>query len=214
MRILLLGATGMIGSRVAAESLRRGHEVTAVSRSGALPPGDGAGLVPVAADAREPGAVARLATGHDVVVSALAPPRDGTPPVRPFLALVRAVFDGVREAGVRRLLLTGGAGTLRSGPGTELMDSVGFPEHLKPEAAAYRDALALCRTVVDVDWTCLSPPLEIGPGERTGTFRVGGDALLADASGHSRISAEDFAVALLDEAEHDAHPRARFTVAY
>lgn len=217
MRILLLGATGMIGSRIAAEALSRGHRVTAVSRSGAAPPTDPAAPpdeAAVAADVTEPGVVARLAVGHDLVVSALAPPRDGTPPTRAFLAVNRTLIDGVRDAGVRRLLVVGDAGTLRSAPGTDLMDSAGFPEELKAEAGAHRDVLALLRSVVDVDWTYLCPPSVIGPGERTGSFRTGGDDVLADDAGHSRISAEDYAVALLDEAEQDTHPRARFTVAH
>ncbi|NLU68691.1 NAD(P)H-binding protein [Streptomyces sp. HNM0574] len=219
MRILLLGATGMVGSRIAVEALRRGHDVTAVSRSGRSPDSvhdtePEAVLASVAADVTDREAVAQLAEGHDAVVSALAPPRDGSEPTQPFLAAYRSVIEGVREAGVGRLVVVGGAGSLEAAPGRELVDTPGFPTAYKPEARAHRDLLVLCRSVVDLDWTYISPAAEIAPGERTGRFRVGGDRLLTDTEGNSRISAEDYAVALVDELEQDAHPRTRICVAY
>ncbi|MGW7518195.1 NAD(P)-dependent oxidoreductase [Streptomyces sp. NPDC054796] len=211
MKILLFGATGMVGSRIAAEALRRGHEVTAVSRSGKAPAsGEEGGLTAVAADASDAGTVTRLAEGHDAVASALAPPRDGSAPAAPFLADNRALIEGVRNSGVRRLVVVGGAGSLEVAPGTELVDTPGFPDAYKGEALAHREVLALYRSVEDLDWTYVSPAPEIGPGERTGTYRLGGDQLL---EGGERISAEDYAVAFLDELEKDAHPRTRISAA-
>ncbi|WP_055492210.1 NAD(P)-dependent oxidoreductase [Streptomyces sp. TP-A0356] len=211
MRIVLFGATGMVGSRIAAEAARRGHQVTAVSRSGRSPV---PGVTGAAADASDPARVAALAAGADAVASACGPPRDGSEPTEPFLALNRALVRGTRDAGVRRLVVVGGAGSLEVAPGRELVDQPGFPESLVPEALAHRAALEYYRTVDDLDWTYISPAAEIGPGERTGRFRVGDDLLLTDADGTSRISAEDYAAAFLDELEEGAHPRARTSVAY
>lgn len=210
MRILLFGATGMVGSRIAAEALSRGHEVTAVSRSG-KPVGDATSVTGDASDAAK---VAELAAGHDAVASALAPPRDGSAPAAPFLAANAAVVDGVRTSGINRLVVVGGAGSLEVAPGKDLVDEPDFPDLYKAESLAQRDALGYYRTVNDIDWTYISPAALIEPGERTGTFRIGGDRLLADAEGNSRITAEDYAIAFVDELEKTAHPRARIGVAY
>ncbi|NBE96820.1 NAD-dependent epimerase/dehydratase family protein [Nonomuraea sp. KC401] len=200
MKILLFGATGMIGQRIAAELAGRGHEVTGLSRTG-----------PVKGDVHD---TATLAKGHDAVISAIAPPRDGTEPGPPFLAANRALIEGARSAGVRRLIVVGGAGSLQVSPGVDLVDTPGFPDGYKKESLAARDVLRLYREVTDLDWTFVSPAAEIGPGERTGAFRVGGDMLLTDDQGRSAISAEDFAVAIADEVEQNAHPRSRITAAY
>ncbi|MEV0378742.1 NAD(P)-dependent oxidoreductase [Nonomuraea sp. NPDC050643] len=201
MKILLFGATGMVGQRIAAELSSRGHDVTGVSRRGG----------PVKGDVRD---TATLAEGHDVVISAIAPPRDGTEPEGPFLDANRALVEGVRAAGVRRLIVVGGAGSLEVAPGLDLVDTPDFPEIYKKESLAGRSALRLYREVEDLDWTFVSPAAEIAPGERTGVFRVGGDTLLADSEGRSFITAEDYAVAIADEVEKGAHPRQRITVAY
>ncbi len=214
MKILLFGAAGMVGSRIAAEALRRGHELTAVTRSGRGPSLEDPKLTVVAADAADPGRVAELAAGHDVVASALAPPRDGSEPTGPFLAANQALIEGVRAARVRRLIVVGGAGSLQVAPGQRLVDSPGFPDLYKPEALAHAAVLDAYRTVSDLDWTYLSPGATLQPGERTGTFRIGGDQLLADDDGNSDISAEDYAIAFVDEIENPDHARQRFCVAY
>ncbi|MFF8382259.1 NAD(P)-dependent oxidoreductase [Streptomyces kanasensis] len=213
MKIALFGATGMVGSRIAAEAARRGHDVVAVSRSGASPV-EGPGVTAVAADAGSVEAVAAAVAGADVVASALAPVRDGSDPRAPFAALYDAFLDGVRQGGVRRVVIVGGAGSLLVEPGTALVDTPGFPVAYKAEAQAHADRLAALRGVTDLDWTYVSPAAQIAPGERTGVFRVGGDALLTDAEGNSAISAEDYAVAFVDEIERGAHPGTRISVAY
>jgi putative NADH-flavin reductase len=200
MKILLFGATGMIGQRIAAELTERGHEVTGVSRSG-----------PVKGDVHEAGT---LAKGHDAVVSAISPPRDGTEPEGPFVAAYRALIDGLREAGVRRVIVVGGAGGLRTAQGPDLVDTPEFPELHRKEALAQRTMLRLFREVGDLDWTYIAPAAEIAPGDRTGVYRIGGGDLLTDAEGRSFVSAEDYAVAVADELESGAHPRRRITVAY
>ncbi|WP_176728393.1 NAD(P)H-binding protein [Planobispora rosea] len=206
MRILLIGAGGMIGSRIAAEARERGHEVTGATRSGA-----GGTRVVDAADAP---AVAALAAGHDAVVLAIAPPRDGSEPSGPLLAAGRGVLEGVREAGVRRLVIVGGAGSLEAAPGVRLVDTPGFPDLYRAEALSQAALLDFVREQAgDLDWTYISPPAEITPGERTGNYRLGGDRLLTDADGGSSISAEDYAVALVDELETGRSAGRRITVA-
>ncbi|WP_432076637.1 NAD(P)-dependent oxidoreductase [Streptomyces wuyuanensis] len=211
MKFVLLGATGMIGSRIAAEAVDRGHQVTCVSRSGRAPV---PGVTSTAADAADSGRIAELAAGHDAVVSALAPSGDGGEQRERFVALNRAVVDATRAAGISRLLVVGGAGSLLVAPGEELVVQPVFPADLLGVALAHRDALAFYRTVEDLEWTNVSPPAEIAPGTRTGNFRVGGDELLVDAEGRSRISAEDYAAACVEELESNAHPRSRITFAY
>jgi putative NADH-flavin reductase len=213
MKLVLFGATGMVGTRIATEASARGHQVIAVSRSGQSPI---PGVTATAADASDPAKVAGVASGADAVASACVPPRDLSDPREPFMALNKALVEGVRQAGVRRLMVVGGAGSLEIAPGQALIDQPGFPEAYLPEALAHRDVLAFYRTLddEDLDWTYVSPAAEIRPGERTGTFRVGGDRMLTDDHGNSRISAEDYAIAFVDELEKDAHPRARMSVAY
>ncbi|GAA4229832.1 NAD(P)-dependent oxidoreductase [Actinomadura meridiana] len=207
MRILLIGATGMIGRRVADEARRRGHEVTGVTRSG----NEGTAK----AEAADAAAIAGLAKGHDAAVLAIAPPRDGSEPTGPLLAGGRGALDGLRQAGVRRVVVVGGAGSLLVGPGARLVDTPEFPDLYKGEALAQGELLDVVRAEAgDLDWTYISPAAGIEPGERTGTFRLGGDELLTDADGKSFISAEDYAVALVDELEKSQAVGRRITVAY
>ncbi|WP_328830483.1 NAD(P)H-binding protein [Streptomyces sp. NBC_00252] len=212
MKLVLFGATGMVGSRIATEASARGHQVLAVSRSGQSPV---PGVTATAADATDPDRVAEVARGADVVASACVPPRDGSDPRDPFLALNEALVAGVRAAGVGRLMVVGGAGGLEVAPGQALSDQPGFPEAYLPEAHAHRAVLAYYRALDDgPDWTYVSPAAEIAPGTRTGRFRVDGDRFMTDDQGRSLISAEDYAVAFVDELEQHAHPRARMSVAY
>ena len=113
-----------------------------------------------------------------------------------------------------RLLVVGGAGGLEVAPGVQLIDTPEFPAQWKATAEGARQALALLRQETTLDWTVLSPSAHLEPGQRTGTFRTGTDGLLVDASGNSRISLEDYAVAMIDELEKPTHSRSRFTVGY
>jgi uncharacterized protein len=129
-------------------------------------------------------------------------------------AAARALLEGLSRAGVGRLIVLGGAGSLEVAPGVRVLDSPEFREEWRPDALAQAEALELYRSATtDVDWTYVSPAAVMVPGERTGAYRTGEDRLLVDESGDSRISMEDFAVALLDEAESAEHVRRRFTVA-
>jgi uncharacterized protein len=213
VKTVVLGATGMAGSRIAAEAVRRGDEVVAVSRSGAAPV-DSPLLTPVAADAGSVKEIAEVVKGADVVASALAPARDGSDPRGPFTALYDAVLDGVRAGGVHRMVVVGGAGSLQVDKNTLLKDTPAVPEPVKPEAQALIDVLAKLREVDDLEWTYITPAAAFAPGERTGNFRIGGDAVLTDSEGNSRISAEDYAIAFVDEMENAEHPNTRICVAY
>jgi uncharacterized protein len=214
MKVLVFGAPGVIGRAITAELLERGHTVTAASRSGA--PVEGLVVQTVTGDARDPGSVARLAAGQDAVASAIGP-RHGTgeDPADSLLAAARGLADGLRRAGVRRLMVVGGAGSLEVAPGKRLVDSPDFPPAGKPTALAHARTLdEVYRGIDDLDWTYVSPAGVIGPGERTGEFRVGGDQLLVDDSGQSRISIPDYAIAFADELEDGEAFRRRITVAY
>ncbi|TDK32567.1 NAD(P)-dependent oxidoreductase [Luteimonas terrae] len=203
-RIALIGITGRAGSRIASELLARGHRVTGIARNTADTPAQ-AGLTLLSADASRSEAVAPLLQGHDVVVSATRFDGGSTADV---------LLDALRQAGVRRLLVVGGAGSLEVAPGVALIDTPGFPEAYKAEAGAGRAFLEALRGVGDIDWTFVSPGAVFEPGTRTGSFRLGGDAFMVDSDGNSAVSMEDYAIAFADEIERPAHVRQRFSVAY
>ncbi|KVT37390.1 NAD(P)-dependent oxidoreductase [Burkholderia multivorans] len=208
LNIALFGATGMIGSRIAAEAARRGHRVTALSRR---PGAAGDGITAKAADLFDPASVAAALPGHDVVASAYGPKQDDAANV---VAAVKALVEGARRAGLKRVVVVGGAGSLEVAPGKQLVDAEGFPAEYKAVALAHRDALDYLKTVDDLDWTFFAPAELIAPGERTGTFRTGTGKLIVDANGDSRISAEDYAVAFVDALEQRGFVREIATVAY
>ena len=206
MRIAVYGGTGMIGSRVVTEAVARGHDVTAISRSGDAVPGvsgESGSLTTVAGDAASATQVGATAGNHDVIVSAIGPSRTGGDP-QTFLDTIDTLTANV---GQTRLIVVGGAGSLLAN-GIPLHDHTDFPAVYKPEALIQGAALEHLRATDGVDWTYLSPAPEIAPGERTGSYVLGEDAVV----GYT-ISAEDYAVALVDEIETPAHRRSRFCVA-
>lgn len=214
MQIVVFGATGQIGRRVVREARARGHEVIRVVRDPKKHPADErVGLLK--GDATDAASVAQLVVGTDAVVCAISP-RPGSTGKAPSLGdAAHALIAGMRLAGVRRIIVVGGAGSLEVKPGVALMDAPGFPEVNRAEAQAQREFLAAWRDGADaLDWTYFSPAAEIAPGERTTKFRLGEDALLADASGKSFVSMEDYAVALVDELERPRFKRKRMTIAY
>lgn len=215
MKIVLFGATGHVGQRIVAEALRRGHEVTGVVRDPSRAQSPDPRVTLAQGDATDAASVAALVRGADAVVSAVSP-RPGTTGNAPtMVGTARALIAGLREAGVRRLVVVGGAGSLEVAPGVALVDTPDFPEAYKPESLDGRDALNVYRAEAQgLDWTFISPAIVIQPGERTGRYRTTGDQVLADERGNSTISYEDYAVALLDELENPRHVGARFGVAY
>lgn len=202
MKIAVLGASGRAGSEITREAAARGHQVLAIARNPAKIPG-GDGITPTAGDASDPHALAALIAGSDAVVSALH-----------FDVTAETLLAAIREAGVPRLLVTGGAASLEAAPGQRLIDTPDFPEEWKVFAMGGIAFLDTLRQVEDVDWTFFSPAALIFEGERTGTYRTGGDRLVTDEAGESRISFADYAIAMVDELEAHRHPKARFTAGY
>jgi uncharacterized protein len=197
MNIVVFGPTGMIGSRIVAELSARGHDVVGAGRS-------------TGADVTSVASVAEVTAGADAVVSAVA-----ARGVDYTLAdVARSLIEGTRQAGVKRVVVVGGAATLEVSPGARLLDTPDFPEEWKAEALQGADSLAVYRGVDDLDWTFVSPAAYIHPGERTGRYRLGGDELLVDADGNSEISAEDYAIAIADLVEGGGHRRERVGVAW
>jgi uncharacterized protein len=215
MKIVLFGATGFVGQRITAEALRRGHEVVGVVRDPSRAQSPDPRVALVQGDATDAASVASAVRGADAVVSSVSP-RPGSTGTAPSLAdAARGLIAGLRQAGVRRLVVVGGAGSLEVAPGVALLDTPDFPEAYRQEAIEGRDSLDVYRSEAEgLDWTFLSPAIVIQPGERTGRYRTTGDQLLTDESGNSTISYEDYAVALLDELENPRHVGRRFGVAY
>ncbi len=216
MKIVLFGATGNVGQRVAAEAIRRGHEVTGVVRDASASQSPAPGVSLVTGDATDANRVAEIVKGEDAVVSAISPRPNLRGMSAPSLAAnSRALIDGLRKAGTKRVLYVGGASSLEVAPGVALADTPDFPEAYRAEAQEGREALAIWRAEADdLEWTYLSPAAEIAPGDRTGTYRTTGDQLLVDDKGRSFISFEDYAVAVIDELERPQHVGKRFGVAY
>lgn len=209
MNVVLFGASGMIGTCIVNELLSRGHRVIAIVRDPSKVPVK-PNLAAAKGDILDPEDVAAKTKGADAVISAYGP---GAGDVNDLLTATRSLIAGLHKADARRLIVVGGAGSLLVAPGVDVIDSGHLPEQWKAIAIAHRDALNLLRES-DLAWTYFSPAAFIEPGERTGKFRLGGDALLSDEQGNSRISAEDYAAALVDELENPKHHRQRFTIAY
>jgi hypothetical protein len=203
MNVAIIGAAGRAGSRIQAELLRRGHSVTAIVRNPAKVAA-APGLTVKAGDANNAETLAPLLAGHDAVVSAVM-----------FLdSNAESLIGAAKASGVPRYLVVGGAGSLEVAPGMRVLDLPEFPEIYKAEATKGAEFLDRLKSEPDLNWTFLSPSAEFVLGERTGKFRLGTDGLLADETGRSWISYEDFAVALVDEIETPKHERKRFTVGY
>jgi putative NADH-flavin reductase len=213
MKIALIGATGFVGSAILKEALDRDHEVTAIvrhpERLQAHPK-----LRPQKGDVYNADEVARLVTGHDAVISAFNPGWSDPDIYNHQVKGTRAIIDGVKKAGVKRLLFVGGAGSLEVQPGVQSVALPSFPTEYKQGALATREALNMLRKETSLEWSFLSPSADLSPGRRTGTFRLGTDQLLKDVTGASRISVEDYAMAMIDEVEKPAHVWQRFTVGY
>jgi len=203
MNIVLAGATGNIGSRILDEALRRGHRVTGLSRDPAKL-GARDGLQAKKANTTEVAAFADVLKGHDAAILSVKWNEND----------VHQVLDALRKAGIKRCLFVVGAGSLLRTDGRTHFDHMAEKGIQPPTSKPAALALAEVQKVADIDWTAISPPASIQPGERTGKFRLGRDHLLEDDKGKSEISREDFAIAIMDEIEKPKHVRQRFTAAY
>jgi len=213
VKIVLFGATGHIGHAILDEALQRGDEVTAVVRDPARVTANNPKLTVVKGDAADPASYAAALHGADAAIASLSArkEKDATSVARNAGILL----DALAKAGVKRFAWVGGAGSLETAPGVRVIDDPHFPAAWKPEAEAQGQALAVFRgSKADIDWVYISPAAMLEDGARTGNYRIGGEQLLVDAHGKSRISVPDYAAALLDRIEKNDKPRRRITVAY
>jgi putative NADH-flavin reductase len=212
-KIMLIGSTGMIGQRILHEALNRGHHVTALVRDTSGTGEHRADLDYHTGDILKPETIATAAVDHDVVVSAYGPGK-GDPNL--VVKAAHELIGALTRVEPIRLIVVCGAGSLEVKPGVQLVDAPDFPAEWKAIALAHREALEAYRKagMAEFDWTAVSPAASITPGTRMGKYRTGTDQLLTDAAGKSYISAEDFAVAVVDEIEKPRFQGQRFTVAY
>lgn len=215
MKIAIIGATGFVGQHLVAEALQRGHQVTAIARS-AVATAD-SNLTAAQVDINDTGALAAVLKDRDVVLSAYNAGWTNPELYDDFIKGSKAIQAAVKQAGVQRLVVVGGAGSLYVAPGLQLVDSPDFPAEYKAGATAARDYLNILKEDQDLDWTFFSPAIEMHPGittGRTGHYRTDLDQPVFDAENRSRLSVQDLAVALVDEAEQAKHIRQQFTAAY
>jgi putative NADH-flavin reductase len=212
MKIAIIGASGFIGASIRDEALTRGHQVTAIVRHPEKITVRNSRLTVVEADILK-GKANELVKGHDAVISAYSPGRSRPNIYNEHIKGAKEIISGVKKSGVKRLLVVGGAASLEVAPGVQLIDTMS-PEQVTDGMLATRETLYMLKKEKELEWTFLSPPALIAHGERTGHYRVGKDQLLKNERGESKISTQDYAVAMLDELEHPQHIRERFTVAY
>jgi putative NADH-flavin reductase len=212
MRIAIIGASGFIGSYIRDEALARSHQVTAIVRHPEKITVQNPRLTIVKADILKD-KVDELVKGHDAVISAYSASRSSPDVYNEHVKGAKAIISGVKKSGIKRLLVVGGAATLEVTPGVQLLDTMS-PEQVTDGMLATKETLYMLRKEGELEWTFLSPPASIAAGERTGHYRVGKDQLLKNKEGESKISTQDYAIAMLDELEHPQHIRERFTIAY
>lgn len=216
--IILIGASGFVGSAILEEALNRGHKVTALVRNPEKIQVKNENLTVLAVDATDVEALSKVVAGKDAVISAYNPGWGNPRLYEEILENYPKIIEGVKKAGVQRLLVVGGAGVLYVQPGMRLMDSGTLPAELMPAVNGEGELfLNVLSKENDIDWVYFAPPANLGnmgKGIRTGKYRLGTDTLLVDEKGDSFISVEDYAVAMIDELKQEAHHKALFTAAY
>ncbi len=216
--VLLIGATGFVGTALLNELLSRGHKVTAIVRNSSKLKVKNENLTTVEGDATDIATVKKLATGKDAVISAYNPGWANPRQYEETLENYPKILDAAKQSGIGRLLIVGGAGTLFVKPGVRLIDTGTLPEAWLPGVKSLGEFyLNTLMNENNIDWVFLSPAGNLGnmqPGTRTGKYRMGKDDMLVDEKGESFISVEDYAVAMIDELESPKHHKERFTVAY
>ncbi|UKJ07572.1 NAD(P)-dependent oxidoreductase [Solitalea lacus] len=213
MKIVLIGATGFVGSHILTELLSRGHNVTAVARNASVLTAQ-PNLKIVEADIFETENLTQILKGHNVVISAYNAGWTNPYIYADFLKGSASINAAIKQVGIKRLLVVGGAGSLEISPGLQLVDTDEFPEEYKQGSLAARDALNRLREETKLDWTFVSPAQHLVPGKRTGNFRYGTDQPVFNSEGQNIISIQDLAVAIVDEIEKPKFIKKRFTVGY
>lgn len=215
MKIAVIGTTGFVGKSITKELANREHEITGISRN--VSTTENPNLTYISADVTDVAKLAEILKGNDVVVSAYSSGW-GNPNLHDdFISGSKAIQEAVKQAGVNRFVVIGGAGSLYIADGVQLVDTNQFPEEYKPVANAAREYLNVLKNEKDLDWVCFSPAIEMHPGittGRTGKYRLGNDAPIFDQDSRSILSVEDVAVVIADEIENPKHHKARFTAAY
>ena len=217
MKLAIIGASGFVGSHLLKEALDRGHKVTAIVRNPEKIQLHHPHLTVKGCDVMDEGALAPLLAGSDVVISAYNSGWTNPNIYSDFMRGSHSILQATKEAGVPRLIVIGGAGSLEIKPGLQLVDSPGFPESYKGGATAARDFLNVLKKEEDLDWTYLSPAIEMNhtiKTGRSGQYRTGTDQPVFNNEKHSIISVEDLCMALIDEVEKQQFSRKRFTVGY
>ncbi len=214
-KLVLIGASGFVGSAILSEALNRGHHVTAVVRHPEKITMIHKSLVIKQGDVSNLKTVTEVCKGSDTVISAFNPGWQNPDIAEETTRVYKVILEGVRKSGVKRFMVVGGAGSLFIAPGKRLMDAGVMPEQYLPAVRALagvylNDLMAENK----IDWVFFSPAGDLHPGSRTGKFRLGKDDLIVDEAGESKISVQDYAVAMIDELEKPAHHRQRFTIGY
>ncbi len=216
MKIALIGATGFVGNGILNELLQRGHQVTAITRHAAKLT-EAENLKAVAANVLDEEEIINALKGNDAVISAYNAGWTNPNLYIEFIAGSKAIQNAVKKSGIKRLIVVGGAGSLFIAPGQQIVDTDSFPKEWKPGALAARDYLNILKEENELDWTFVSPAIEMHQGTsgtRLGTYRTGLDSPVFDKDMRSIISVEDLSLAIADELEKPQHIRKRFTVAY
>jgi uncharacterized protein len=214
MKIAIIGATGFVGPKVVTEALSRGHQVTAFARQPEKLDIEHDDLIKQSVDVYDTEVLATLLVGHDAVISTFNAGWANPNLYNDFLNGARSIQAATSKAGITRYLFVGGAGSLEIEQGIQLVDTPNFPADYKPGATAARDYLTELRRETVLDWTFLSPAINLHPGNRTGLYRTATEQPVFNEAGKSEISVDDLAVALIDEVEKNHFIKQRFTVGY
>ena len=213
--VVLIGASGFVGSAILKEALDRGFKVKAVVRHPEKIKTVHKDLIVKQYDVSSADTVAEVCKGADAVISAYNPGWKNPDIAKETTLVYKAILEGVRKAGVKRFLVVGGAGSLLISPGKRIMDSGLIPESYLPAVRALADVYLIDLTAEkSIDWVFFSPAGIIEPGQRTGKFRLGKDDMIVNEKGESKISVQDYAVAMIDEVEKPSHHKERFTIGY
>lgn len=213
--VALIGASGFVGTAILNELLSRGHQMTAIVRNAAKVTAKSELLDVVEADVTDTERLMKLFEGKDAVISAYNPGWTNPNIYEDTKKNYPMILEAAKKAGVKRILIVGGAGTLFCAPGLRVVDSGAIPAEImggvKSLGEFYLDTLM---NEDKIDWTFFSPAGELTNTGRTGKFRLGKDDLIVDANGKSSISVEDYAIAMVDELEQENHHKERFTIGY
>lgn len=213
--VVLIGASGFVGTAILNELLNRGNKVTAIVRNPDKISISNSNLSIVKADVSDVETIAKVCEGKDAIISAYNPGWTNPDIYEETLKNYPLILQAAKQSGVKRLLIVGGAGTLFCAPGLRVVDSGAIPESIMGGVKSLGEFyLNTLMNEHDIDWIFFSPAGALEPGERTGKFRLGKDDLIVDADGKSHISVEDYAVAMVDELEKPAHHQERFTIGY